>query len=129
MDTALPQKFPFVLDRNLAKANFTENQVCTSCDSVVLGSLINLVVPCKKLVPPSHLFELERVVGAEALHVHGVLVVGLALVVARVHLRRGVDLHLALDVVGLLQVLVQLKHKYFILILDGIIKKKKILSR
>ena len=24
MDTALPQKFPFILDRNLAKANCTE---------------------------------------------------------------------------------------------------------
>ena len=29
MDTALPQKFPFILDRNLAKANGTENHVCT----------------------------------------------------------------------------------------------------
>ena len=37
MDTALPQKFPFILDRNLAKANCTENHVCTSCDTVVLG--------------------------------------------------------------------------------------------
>ena len=37
MDTALPQKFPFILDRNLAKANCTENQVCTSCDIVVLS--------------------------------------------------------------------------------------------
>ena len=37
MDTALPQKFPFILDRNLAKANCTENHVCTSCDIVVLG--------------------------------------------------------------------------------------------
>ena len=36
MDTAL-QKFPFILDRNLAKANCTENRVCTSCDTVVLG--------------------------------------------------------------------------------------------
>ena len=36
MDTALPQKFPFILDRNLAKANCTENQVCKSCDTVVL---------------------------------------------------------------------------------------------
>ena len=35
MDTALPQKFPFILDRNLAKANCTENRVCTSCDTVV----------------------------------------------------------------------------------------------
>ena len=37
MDTALPKKFPFVLDRNLAKANSTGNRVCTSCDIVVLG--------------------------------------------------------------------------------------------
>ena len=37
MDAALPQKFPFILDRNLAKANCTENRVCTSCDTVVLG--------------------------------------------------------------------------------------------
>ena len=37
MDTALPQKCPFILDRNLAKANCTGNQVCTSCDTVVLG--------------------------------------------------------------------------------------------
>ena len=36
MDTALSQKFPFILDRNLAKANCTGNQVCTSCDTVVL---------------------------------------------------------------------------------------------
>ena len=38
MDTALPQKFPFILDRNLAKANCTEDRVCTSCDTVVLVS-------------------------------------------------------------------------------------------
>ena len=37
MDTALPQKFPFILDRNLAKANGTGNRVCTTCDTVVLG--------------------------------------------------------------------------------------------
>ena len=36
MDTALPQKFPFILDRNLAKANCRGNRVCTSCDIVVL---------------------------------------------------------------------------------------------
>ena len=29
-------KFPFILDRNLAKASCTENRVCTSCDIVVL---------------------------------------------------------------------------------------------
>ena len=38
MDTALPQKFPFILDRNLAKANCTGNRVCTSCDIVVLAT-------------------------------------------------------------------------------------------
>ena len=41
MNTALPQKFPFILDRNLAKANCTENRVCTSCDIVVLGANLN----------------------------------------------------------------------------------------
>ena len=41
MDTALPQKFPFILDRNLAKANCTGNLVCTSCDIVVPGRNIN----------------------------------------------------------------------------------------
>ena len=42
MDTALPQKFPFILDRNLAKANCTGNQVCTSCDIVVFELWIKL---------------------------------------------------------------------------------------
>ena len=41
MDTVLPQKFLFILDRNLAKANCTEDRVCTSCDKVVLGTLLN----------------------------------------------------------------------------------------
>ena len=36
MDTALTQKFPFILDRNLAKANCTENHV-----SPVLIYIIN----------------------------------------------------------------------------------------
>ena len=36
MDTALPQKFPFILDRNLAKADCTEDRICTSCDKIVL---------------------------------------------------------------------------------------------
>ena len=40
MDTALPQKFPFILDRNLAKANCTGNRVCTSCDIAVLDLYI-----------------------------------------------------------------------------------------
>ena len=43
MDTALPQKFPFILDRNLVKANCTENRVCTSCDIVVLGCDLNFI--------------------------------------------------------------------------------------
>ena len=38
MDTALPQKYPFILDGNLVMANFTENHVCTSCDTVVLDA-------------------------------------------------------------------------------------------
>ena len=44
MDTALTQKFPFILDMNLVKANCTENHVCTSCDIVVLGTLPNHVL-------------------------------------------------------------------------------------
>ena len=40
MDTALPQKIPFILDRNLAKANCTGNRVCTSCDIVVLDCVL-----------------------------------------------------------------------------------------
>ena len=38
IDTALPQKFPFILERNLAKANCTGNRVCMSCDIVVLDN-------------------------------------------------------------------------------------------
>ena len=50
MDTALPQKILFILDRNLAKANCTEDRVWTSCDTVVLASrLFPLVVP--KVIP------------------------------------------------------------------------------
>ena len=40
MDTALTPKFPFILDRNLAKANCIGNRVCTSCDIVVLSIYI-----------------------------------------------------------------------------------------
>ena len=43
MDTALPQNFPFILDKNLAKANCTRNRVCTSCDIVVLGRNSNKI--------------------------------------------------------------------------------------
>ena len=46
MDTALPQKFLYILDRNLAKANCTENRVCTLCDIVVIGKSIFLVRMC-----------------------------------------------------------------------------------
>ena len=42
MDTAFPQKIPFILDRNLAKANCTEDRVCTSCDKVVLAYTLSL---------------------------------------------------------------------------------------
>ena len=43
MDTALPQKFLFILDRNLAKANCRENRVFTSCDTAVLDYDINII--------------------------------------------------------------------------------------
>ena len=55
MDTALPQKCPFILDRNLAKANCTGNRVCTSCDIEVLrfeikiNLEVNLFPTIKKL--------------------------------------------------------------------------------
>ena len=41
MILALYWKFPFIFDRNLAKANCTENHVCTSCDKIVLGLVYN----------------------------------------------------------------------------------------
>ena len=41
MDTTITQKFPFILDKNLAKANCTENRVCTSSDTVVLAHDLN----------------------------------------------------------------------------------------
>ena len=44
MDTALTHEFPFILDRNLAKANSTGNRVCKSCDIEVLVSDI-IVIP------------------------------------------------------------------------------------
>ena len=43
MDTAFPRKIPFILDRNLAKANCTEDRVCTSCDKVVLDESLKIV--------------------------------------------------------------------------------------
>ena len=57
MDTALPQKFPFILDRNFAKGNGTGNRVCTSCDIVVLGlfqSTDNNSVPQNKWENNAH---------------------------------------------------------------------------
>ena len=50
MDTALPQKFPFILNRNLAKANGTENHVYTSCDTAVLGKKPNVKLTQKRSV-------------------------------------------------------------------------------
>ena len=41
MDTAFPQKYPFIFDRNLAKANCTGNRGCTSCD-IVLDIVLNI---------------------------------------------------------------------------------------
>ena len=39
MDTTHTQKLPFILDRNLAKANCSkEGHVCMSCDKVVLAT-------------------------------------------------------------------------------------------
>ena len=49
MDTALPQKFPFILDSNLEKANCTEDRVCTSCDKVVLVSSTKPVITYLKI--------------------------------------------------------------------------------
>ena len=43
MDTALPQKYPFILDRNLAKANCTGNRVCTSCDYDIVVLAFTLI--------------------------------------------------------------------------------------
>ena len=52
MDTPLPQKFPFILDRNLAKANCTENRVCTSCDTVVLAFCYYPILSGLTFLPP-----------------------------------------------------------------------------
>ena len=47
MDTALPQKFPFILDRNLVKVNCTENRIRTSCDILILGpSGVFYIISC-----------------------------------------------------------------------------------
>ena len=47
MDTAFPQKIYFILDRNLAKANCTEDRVCTSCDKVVLDQCLKRTEVCE----------------------------------------------------------------------------------
>ena len=44
MILALYLKFPFILDKNLAKANCTENRVCTFCDTVVLAFHVNSIL-------------------------------------------------------------------------------------
>ena len=53
MDTALHQKFLFILDRNLAKANCTGNQVCTSCDIVVFVSHLKTLTQLASELPIS----------------------------------------------------------------------------
>ena len=50
MDTAFTHKFPFILDRNLAKANCTGNRDCTSCDTVVLVINIKIKVVMNKSI-------------------------------------------------------------------------------
>ena len=42
MDTALPQKFPFILDRNLAKANCTENRVLWYSSPLLINFVKNI---------------------------------------------------------------------------------------
>ena len=59
MILALYLKFPFILDKNLAKANCRENHVCTSCDTVVLVSSTKVLggsFPVVHFVPlfPAH---------------------------------------------------------------------------
>ena len=51
MDTALPQKFPFILDKNLAKASSTENRLCTYCDIVVFDIYIYIVLYLTAVYP------------------------------------------------------------------------------
>ena len=64
MDTALPQKFPFILDRNLAKANCTGNRVCTSCDAVVLVSRVFSILKNAGVFPRFRADFLQRVAEA-----------------------------------------------------------------
>ena len=44
MDTALTQKFPIILDRNLVNAQKITFGFCTSCDKVVLGLANNKLI-------------------------------------------------------------------------------------
>ena len=46
MDIEFPQKFPFILDRNLAKDNCTRNRVWASCDIVVIGFYLIVLSVC-----------------------------------------------------------------------------------
>ena len=61
---ALYYKFPFILIRNLAKTNCTENQVCTSCDIVVLDFNITDVFQLPLGSYGSAVQELDAGVGA-----------------------------------------------------------------
>ena len=60
MDTTLPQKFPFILDRNLAKANCTGNRVCTFCDIVVLGAFLSFIYTPREVIKEKALSELPN---------------------------------------------------------------------
>ena len=64
MDTALPQKFPFILDRNLAKTNCTENHICTSCDTVVLVTEVFSILKNVVVFPRFRADFLQRVAEA-----------------------------------------------------------------
>ena len=50
MDTAHPQNFSFILDRNLVKASCTGNQICTPCDMVLRGDIIIDIVILKDII-------------------------------------------------------------------------------
>ena len=65
MDTALPQKFPFILDRNLAQANCTRNRVCTSCDIVALGINIknSVDIPLHRKVSKEKKLKVSKMMG------------------------------------------------------------------
>ena len=81
MDTALPQKSPFILDRNLANANCPENRVCTSCDIVVLDPKLKCSnkTKCNVTVLPSHhrdtvaIFHARHYVGLFFFHLDAII--------------------------------------------------------